>query len=53
MKKKKVKYKKELVIDEYFGGQIVYGCMGMRHKEEEEVYYLDKGDKVYIYRKLK
>ena len=43
-------YKRELVIEEHFGGQFTYGNSGMRHQEEEETHYLNKGDKVYIYR---
>ena len=43
----------ELIIEEKFGGQFTYGNMGMRHSEEEETFYLDKGDKVYIERKKK
>lgn len=47
MKKKKM----ELIVEEQFGGTIVYSNRGMRHKDEEETYYLEKGDKVYIQRK--
>jgi hypothetical protein len=43
--------KKELIIEEHFGGQLRYANKGMRHEEEEETFYLKKGDKVYIERK--
>ena len=46
--KRKGKRKKSLVIESRFEGQIVYSNSGMRHSEEEETYYLKKGDKVYI-----
>lgn len=45
--------KRELVIEEHFGGQFTYSNSGMRHEEEELTYYLEKGDKVYIERKKK
>ena len=43
--------KKELIIEEHFGGQFIYSNRGMRHQEEEETFYLKKGDRVYIKRK--
>ena len=45
--------KLELVIEERFGGQFTYGNIGMRHQEEEETFYLKKGDRVYIERRKK
>jgi len=46
----KFKERKELIIEEHFGGKIEYSCVGMRHADEIETYYLEKGDKVFIQR---
>ena len=46
-----MKKRLELLIEEKFGGQITYSCKGMRHRDEEETYYLEKGDKLYIKRR--
>ena len=51
--KKMPKYKKELIIDGYFPGELKYNNSGMRHSDEEEYYGLKKGDKVYIWRLVK
>jgi hypothetical protein len=40
--------KKKLIITEHFQGKLVYSNTGMRHIDEEEIYYLEKGDKVYV-----
>jgi len=42
--------KKQLIIDESNSGRIVYSNVDMRHQAEEEIFYLKKGDKVYIER---
>lgn len=41
---------KILIIEEEWGGAITYRCKGMRHADEEETFFLKKGDKVYIER---
>ena len=53
MAKAKIKYKKELFVNGAFEGTIAYTNIGMRHPDEEEICRLNKGDKVYIYRKCK
>ena len=45
------KTKIEMVVDGKFSGSLNYGNSGMRHADEEETFYLDKGDTVYIHRK--
>ena len=45
--------KRELIIEERFGGSLTYANRGMRHRDEEEIFYLEKDDKVYIIRKQK
>ena len=47
---KKKKYKKETVIEENFRGRIEYSNSGMRSADELEIFNLEKGDKVVIYR---
>ena len=47
---KKKKYKKETVIEENFRGIIEYINSGMRSADELEIFNLEKGDKVVIYR---
>ena len=44
---------KETIIEECFGGQLRYANKGMLHGEEEEIFFLNKGDKVIIVRKIK
>ena len=43
--------KRETIIEEKFGGKLVYSNKGMRHQDEEESFILEKGDKVIIIRK--
>lgn len=52
MKKQKryVEYDDE-IIEESYGGRIDYRNDGMRHIDEEETHYLDKGDKLIIRKK--
>lgn len=38
----------KLIIEEKYSGRIGYSCLGIRHRDEEETFYLEKGDKVYI-----
>ena len=54
MKKEKTKYKRELIIDETLGsGRLEYSSPYMRSAEEFLTFGINKGDKVYIYRKLR
>ena len=43
--------KAEVIITESFGGTLQYNNSGMRHRDEEESFTLEKGDKVIIIRK--
>jgi len=47
----KMTIKQEIIIEESFRGQIEYSNNGMRHSDEIEKFFLEKGDKVIIIRK--
>ena len=43
----------EVIVDGLFKGQLEYSNSGMRHNDELELSFLEKGDKVIIVRKKK